>query len=618
MLKNSLVLILSLSTLVGVTIGSMLAKAPDDAIVSPFSTLVGNVKVGPVNNNGPTVLPYITWGGDVATFLGNGGLNTTPDSTFGKMGLNFKLESGDNFVEQVKNYISGKTPFLRGTTTMIAQASELLNQNPATKPVMLFQMTWSAGDHAVARNMKNLGDFKTRRIKVCLQQGGPHIGLMNDILQTASVKWSDVEVVWANELTGPQSPAELFRKDPSIDVCCVISPDMVGLTGGLDSKGTGAETTVKGAFVLVSTAQMSRSIADVYVARSDWYNTHISEAKKFTAGYLRACEDLVALKKTYNDGKGKSPEYIALLKLTQQIYTEKVIPTIEVDAHGLVVDASFVGLAGNISFFTDKGNLNGFEAKQKVALDMAVALGYAKTRAGYDYARWDYHEIAKIGGVVYNAPVASSNRIQGEGINLFPDSNLDDKTLYSFTIQFEPNQESFSIDTYGAEFQRVAQMTSTFGNCAVVVRGHSDPTKTLVDFVKAGLASGVLKRSGDPTSGYTYYFSGKQIDLNSTKDILKLIQSGEFRGENNPQETMQAALNLSLVRAEAVKKALLNYAQVNKINIDPSQIQPSGVGIREPLIAKPANIEQARKNMRVEFRLIKVSPENIKPSDFDY
>ena len=47
----------------------------------------------------------------------------------------------------------------------------------------------------------------------------------------------------------------------------VITPDMLALTGGLDSTGTGAEGTVEGAEVLVSTAQMSRSVADVLAVR---------------------------------------------------------------------------------------------------------------------------------------------------------------------------------------------------------------------------------------------------------------------------------------------------------------------------------------------------------------
>ena len=71
-------------------------------------------------------VPFITWGGDVATFLANGGLDTKPQSLYGRTGLKIKLTPGDDFVGQVKNYVSGKTPFLRGTFRMLGQASEVI------------------------------------------------------------------------------------------------------------------------------------------------------------------------------------------------------------------------------------------------------------------------------------------------------------------------------------------------------------------------------------------------------------------------------------------------------------------------------------------------------------
>ena len=49
-----------------------------------FSDLVGQVPVEDVKNTSPLMLPYITWGGDMATFYANGGLETTPDTIFHK------------------------------------------------------------------------------------------------------------------------------------------------------------------------------------------------------------------------------------------------------------------------------------------------------------------------------------------------------------------------------------------------------------------------------------------------------------------------------------------------------------------------------------------------------
>ena len=54
------------------------------------------------------------------------------------------------------------------------------------------------------------------------------------------------------------------------------------------------------------------------------------------------------------------------------------------------------------------------------------------------------------------------------------------------------------------------------------------------------------------------------------------------------------------------------------LGLDLSQMQPQGVGIAEPFIAKPSSVAEAGQNMRVEFRLIRVSAEVTQESDFDF
>jgi ABC-type nitrate/sulfonate/bicarbonate transport system substrate-binding protein len=592
-----------------------------------FADLVGPVTAQPVKQAAELQVPFITWGGDVATFLANGGLTTKTGSIYNKQGLKIRLTNGDDFVGQVKDYMSGKTPFLRGTFRMLGQASEVLGSDPKTKPVVILQLTWSAGDHVVAReNLKTLNDLKkttSGKVKIACQQGGPHVGLLDDMLRASQIDWSDVEIVWAPDLTGDNGPAALFRKDPSIGACCVISPDMIGLTGGLDSKGSGAEGTVKGAHVLVSTAQMSRSIADVYAVRSDWFQANRAVAEKFVAGYLAASQQIVPMRKAFEDTGRLTPQYKALLTMGQDILGEDVLPTLEVDAHGLLLDCTFVGLPGNISFFMDKGNLNGFDAKLKAALDLATGQGYAKVRTGFVPAGFDYQQIAKVAGIEYVEPGKTAGKIDAEAIDLFPDSvGLDDQTILSFTISFEPNQSAFPPDRYGAEFNRAIQSASTFGNAVVVIRGHSDPTKTLVDLIRAGIAKGVIQRSG-ARPNYKYFVrvggQSQPLDLKQTKRVAELIKAGEFDGaQTSPRETMQAALNLSQARAEAVRDAVVKFAKQQDVNLDASQMQPVGAGILEPLVSKPRNMDEAKQNMRVEFRIVKVPAEAISESDFDF
>src|SRR5688572_33340085 len=111
-----------------------------------FRELVGAGPVGAVTQTAPLNVPFITWGGDLATFYANGGLTTKAGSLFQKQGLNLRLAPGDDFVQQVRDYRAGKSPFLRGTFHMIGLASEVIGADPRTKGVVILQMTWSAGD----------------------------------------------------------------------------------------------------------------------------------------------------------------------------------------------------------------------------------------------------------------------------------------------------------------------------------------------------------------------------------------------------------------------------------------------------------------------------------------
>lgn len=587
-----------------------------------FESLVGDVQVAPVENSPITNVPYITWGGDVSTFVANGGLTTTPQSIYGKSGLNLKLVPGDDFQKQVRDYVSGKSPYLRGTYHMVALASEMMNKDPRTKPVMVLQLTWSLGDHLVGREeIKTINGLKGK--KICLQQGGPHIGLIDDSLKAAALTWDDINVVWAKNLTGEDSPAAMFRADQTIDACCVISPDMIGLTSGLESVGSGGEGTVKGAHVVNSTASMSRSIADVYVVRSDYYASHKDNVEKFVVGYLKATEELLKAKETYKDGRGQSPAYVAALNMAQSIYGKEVLPTIEEDAHGLVSDANFVRIPGNEIFFNDPNNLTGFSSRQTATLELAANLGYIKTKLGFAKADWDYKKISDQIGVPYVAPIYSKGRIKAEVADFGED--LDSSTIFSFEIKFEPEQTTFPVETYAADFKRYAEASATFANAAVIIEGHSDPTLVLQHFYWSAKAKGLI--TGD---GPSAKFRGQPLNLADTGSVISAIQNENLSGQKrkdssgqiveipDPKTTVAAALTLSAARAKSVRDAIEAFAKSNKYQIDMSQALPNGVGVSSPINARPRNMEQAKENMRVVFRVVRVKSEAVSPNDFNF
>ncbi len=586
-----------------------------------FSKLVGPVDVQPVRSSTPLEVPFITWGGDVATFHANGGLTTRKGTIYDRQGLNLKLTPGDDFIGQVKNYLGGNSPFLRGTLRMLGQASEVLGRDPRTKPVVVLQLSWSLGDHIVARApLKKLNDLapkQGKKVKIACQQGGPHVGLLYDALSQAKLKRDDIEIVWKSDLTGPNGPAEAFSKDKSIDACCVITPDMIGLTGGSDSVGSGAGGTVRGAHTLLSTAQMSRSIADVYAVRSDWFKSNRATVEKFVSGYLRGTEIVLQMRDNFEEtqeSEAMSSDYKALLVMAQSIFGKKVLPSIEVDAHGLLLDCSFARLPGQIEFFEIEGNSTGFEAKTTAALDLAVNWGYARAQKSFDLAGLDYKRVAGLTGLKYVRPQLGEtfrSDVLGELLRRGSD---DEDVIASFQILFDANAEDFPIDRYGDDFREAIASARKFGAAVMEIRGHADPTRTLVTLIRAGMARNLLKKVGSK-----WFFKGKEIDLGQTDNMVELIKSGAFDGvkDHDPRLVMQSALNLSLSRAAKVKDVMAKLAKKEGLVLDTTQLQPVGVGISEPVVPVPLSDKDAAPNRRVEFRIVKVPAEAIKQSDFD-
>ncbi len=554
-----------------------------------FAKLVGDVQASDLQlaEGDPIEVPFIVWGGEMATFLANGDLTTQDGTIFKELGLNLKLTPGDDFVGQVKNYMEGKTPFLRGTFSMLGQASEVINSDPRTQAVVFLQLTWSAGDHMVAREeIKTLNDLKGK--KIAIQTSGPHAGLLDDILRLARLEWTDVEVVWLPNLTGENSPPELFRSDDSIAACMVISPDMAGLTGSfeLESIGDGSNETIKGAHVLASTNKLSRSICDVYACRKDFFDAHKDVVEKFTAGYLKASENLLTLSKDFEDNP--SPEYTKLLETAQTIWTKDVLPTLD-DAHGLFVDCNLVGLPGNETFFEQEGNPSGFNAKEDRVLQLALLLKNAERRVRFIKPGFDYDRIKELGKL----------SIEGRGRFVFDPEKFDlDDVLASYTINFDANNADAEIDP--SDLHRAIETTSTAGSAVIEIRGHADPTKTLIEFIQAGMDDGAIERRGEAGS-YEYFIGDKKIDLEDTAGIAELVKASDFA--TAAKESAELAEKTAAARAESVRDALLKYAADKHLLVEQSQFLAEGVGIVEPKISVPRNLSEAKQNRRVEFRI---------------
>ena len=526
-------------------------------------------QVGEVRSGGATKVPLITWGGDIATILANGnGTTTSSSSIFGKQNLQLQLLRMDDFKEQVESYIKGEMPYLRGTMGMLSMASEVLNRDARTKPVVIYQHTWSnGGDCLVVKSgINSAKDLKGKTI--ALQAYGPHVAYLAKLLRDAGLQMSDVHIKWVRDLTGSDNtPAEALY-DKAVDAAMVIIPDGLMLTS--DGKvGTGAEGSVQGARIMLSTKSANRIIADVYAVRSDYLEAHKDEVQRFVHGLLLAEQELKNIFK--NQAQGKA--YQETIRASAKILLDSAAAT--GDAAGLYADCEYVGLAGNVKFFTDSNWLRNFTRLGKEIQSSFITIGLLKSQSLLSQGNWNY---ATLGAGISGAEAVAAPRFNPDTVAQVVAKKqamgtLTEGELFSFEVFFKPNQNNFPAASYQDAFSRVVDLASTYGGAVITVEGHSDPL------------------------GYLRKKKEKAADI-----VLK--------------RTQQAAKNLSMTRAIAVRQSAMEYAASQSINLDQSQFTVVGHGIMQPksgmcgpLPCPPKTKEEWLGNMRVVFRIIQIEAE---------
>ncbi len=544
---------------------------PARAFQSPPLSAEIKAAVGSVKSGSQITVPLITWGGDMATILANGNsAKTAGGSIFAQKGLSLTLVRQDDFKKQVEAYVTGKTPFLRGTMGMINMAAEVLDRDPRTKPVIIYQLTWSnGGDCLVVKpGINTAKDLKGKTIAV--QAYGPHVDYLAKILKDAGLSLKDVNIRWTKDLTGTDnSPAEVIFKN-DVDAAFVIIPDGLALTSN-GTVGTGAEGSVKGARIMLSTKTANRIIADVYAVRRDFFESHRKQVESFVHGLLLATQELKGL---FSKKEQTLAAYQSLVSASAAILLDSAQAT--ADAEALYGDCEFAEFRGNVSFFGDEKwprSMNHLVDEIQSAFITAGLLGRKSSLA---QARWDYNALR--GGLTGIDDVKAlrfkSDAVAQVVARKQAMGTLGEGELFSLEINFQPNQNDFPEDLYADGFKKIVELAATYGGAVITVEGHSDPLKYQR-----------LEKKGAPA-----------IQL---------------------QRTKQAAKNLSMNRAVAVRDSIIQFAKKSGVPLDQSQFSVVGHGIGQPKYPRPQTKEQWLSNMRVVFRIIQIEAEESAFSPLD-
>jgi ABC-type nitrate/sulfonate/bicarbonate transport system substrate-binding protein/outer membrane protein OmpA-like peptidoglycan-associated protein len=508
----------------------------------------------------------ITWGGDVSLVYG------VQEGLFRAQGLDVTLHLENDFAQQVQAVLDGKTPYLRGTMGMINAAAEVFKA-AGTDLVVIVQLTWSTGGDTmtVRPSIRTPNDLRGKRI--ALQLYGPHMDYMANILGNAGIRPAQVTLRWLKELTLPTYDTQgaivdavsAFAADEAVDAVMAISPDALKLTSG-GSVGTGAEGSVKGARVLVSTKTASRIIADVYAVRKDYFDSQRTQVQKFVYAVLQSQE---ALNELLVNKSSQQAKYRQLLAKSADLLLGA--PQATADVESMLGDCEFVFHAGNVAFFTGVGTTRTLTTLTEEIQPAFIDMGLMTTRVPLQSAGWDYNQLAT--GLKHTRAIASAKFDPGRAqqavekqLAIEPGAWETEGTLFVIEIAFDPNQSVFAEDRYAKDYQKALQVAQTYGGALVVIEGHSDPL-----------------------------------------GILQAQQKGE-RTEVLDQ-MRQVAKNLSLARANAVRSSFMQYGKDHGISVDQSQFIAIGRGVEAPKFNPPRTKEEWAANRRVRFVIKQVESE---------
>jgi outer membrane protein OmpA-like peptidoglycan-associated protein len=571
---------------------------------------------GAVNTDGTLLIPLITWAADGVTVAANGGLEPNPNSALARaLGRPVKLEVIDDFDEQVRNFISGKSAFLRGTADMIALVAQALkNVDPALEPVVIFQLSTSTGaDGFVAKGITSLADLKGKTIVT--QVNGPHLSLIGNMLKDAGLQPTDITIQYVKDITAAadynpklpaEDPANAFRRDPRLTGATCISPDILALTAG-GTIGTGMEGTVKDARAIFTTKTASNIIFDTYAVRRDFLTAHPEMVQAFRDAHLREQEfflgELANIEKKREADRKRVEAFKALCRPLAKIFNQD-----ENAVSDYIIwvgsDSQLAGWAGNAKFFDD-ANPVGFRATTARIQDFFQSLGLIESVSKIAYnpppappaapASAAPAEAANPASVKPPAPKPAFESTQA--VRKAAES-ADANVMYRYTFKFPAQVSEINWRDYQDVFARINETVNRYGGAIVQLRGHAD--NFFYDFVLA------KQRQGQTT--YQRRVAG--TDKFETLPLPK------------PEEILNDANTLSYSRAFAVKQAYAAYVRENlhlgPEEVDFSRFDVKGMGIADPVIKNPTTADQRAENMRGEMVIISAEgeiPAEIGPAD---
>mgnify|MGYP000120540801 FL=1 len=379
------------------------------------------------------------------------------------------------------------------------------------------------------------------------------------ILTDGGLSFSDVKIVWVDALTGDGDTPAAALAEGRADAAAVILPDARFLTSG-GNVGTGAEGSVRGARILISTQEAASVIGDYIAVRADYFDANREDIARMVNLFFRAEEDMRAFMAKEGDPRRDRMAALMASEFLGGLPTEEGV--------FLWQDAITDGWAGNAKHFADAREARRFDVLLEEVNIALRGAGRLDSPANLSTADWDYSALSEglknlderqIASFDPKAAAAAVQKLRRTG-------QLDANTKIDFEVFFEPDSTDFPVSLYAKDFEEILRLASTYSGAIITVEGHSDPLH-----------------------------------------FLRREKAGADNAELRAIRT--STQNLSMDRAISVVDALQTYAKDLNIRMNRDQFTVDGVGISNPRHNPPATEAEWRENMRVVFRVLTVQAE---------
>ena len=227
------------------------------------------------SSNADIKIGVVTWGGYAGGQYFNNGFAASKDSRFYKdYGLLVEFKILDDFVPSRAAWKNDDVNLLWCTVDALpTEMGDLKDYDP----VILFQADWSRGGDAIVarRGINRVSDLKGKRIAVA--EMTPSHSFLLWLLQAGGLSQSDVEII---PQASAMDAAAVFKSN-QVDAAVVWSPD-----------DEACVEAVPGSRILESTRSASNIIADAFIAKRSWVNSHQKELANLYEGWMTGAAEI--------------------------------------------------------------------------------------------------------------------------------------------------------------------------------------------------------------------------------------------------------------------------------------------------------------------------------------